>query len=65
MQAKVDHMIEQTREQAEGLEANNSECDEMPDVAALVNDVMADDDANDPYLESYQGNLDDSQMNTQ
>jgi hypothetical protein len=27
---------------------------DMPDSAALMNEVMADDDANDPYLESYQ-----------
>jgi len=25
------------------------------DSAALMNEVMAEDDANDPYLESYQG----------
>ena len=28
--------------------------DDMPDTAALMNEVMAEDDANDPYLESYQ-----------
>ncbi len=28
--------------------------DEMPDSASLVNEVMAEDDAKDPYLESYQ-----------
>jgi hypothetical protein len=28
--------------------------DELPDAGALMNEVMAEDDANDPYLESYQ-----------
>lgn len=28
--------------------------DDLPDAATLINEVMADDDANDPYLESYQ-----------
>jgi hypothetical protein len=28
--------------------------DDLPDNAALMNEVMAEDDANDPYLESYQ-----------
>ena len=28
--------------------------DGLPDTAHLINEVMADDDANDPYLESYQ-----------
>jgi hypothetical protein len=28
--------------------------DDLPDAAALINEVMAEDDANDPYLESYQ-----------
>jgi hypothetical protein len=28
--------------------------DDLPDAAALINEVMAADDANDPYLESYQ-----------
>jgi hypothetical protein len=28
--------------------------DDMPDVAVLVNEVMAEDDADDPLLESYQ-----------
>lgn len=28
--------------------------DDLPDTAALMNEVMAEDDANDPYLESYQ-----------
>jgi hypothetical protein len=28
--------------------------DDMPDTAALMNEVMADDDAHDPYLKSYQ-----------
>ena len=28
--------------------------DDMPDTAALINEVMADDDANDPYLDGYQ-----------
>lgn len=27
---------------------------DMPDTAALMNEVMAEDDARDPYLESYQ-----------
>jgi hypothetical protein len=27
---------------------------EMPDVSALINEVMAEDDANDPLLEGYQ-----------
>jgi hypothetical protein len=27
---------------------------DMPDTSALVNEAMAEDDANDPYLESYQ-----------
>lgn len=30
------------------------EADELPDVSALVNEVMAEDDAGDPLLESYQ-----------
>jgi hypothetical protein len=28
--------------------------DDMPETAALVNEVMAEDDAHDPYLELYQ-----------
>ena len=28
--------------------------DDLPDTAALMNEVMAEDDAKDPYLESYQ-----------
>jgi hypothetical protein len=28
--------------------------EDLPDAAPLMNEVMADDDANDPYLESYQ-----------
>ncbi len=28
--------------------------EDLPDTAALMNEVMAEDDANDPYLESYQ-----------
>ncbi len=28
--------------------------DDMPDTAGLINEVMAEDDAKDPYLESYQ-----------
>jgi hypothetical protein len=28
--------------------------DDLPDAGALMNEVMAEDDANDPYLESYQ-----------
>ena len=28
--------------------------DDLPDSAALMNEVMAEDDAKDPYLESYQ-----------
>ena len=28
--------------------------DDMPDTAALMNEMMAEDDAKDPYLESYQ-----------
>ncbi len=28
--------------------------DGLPDTGALMNEVMAEDDANDPYLESYQ-----------
>jgi hypothetical protein len=28
--------------------------DDMPDTSALINEVMADDDAHDPYLEHYQ-----------
>jgi hypothetical protein len=28
--------------------------DDLQDAAALMNEVMAEDDANDPYLESYQ-----------
>jgi hypothetical protein len=28
--------------------------DDMPDVGALINEEMAEDDANDPGLESYQ-----------
>lgn len=28
--------------------------DDLPDVAHLMNEVMAQDDANDPYLASYQ-----------
>ena len=28
--------------------------DDMPDTAALMNEVMAEDDAKDPYLDSYQ-----------
>jgi hypothetical protein len=28
--------------------------DEMPEVGPLVNEVMAEDDADDPYLEGYQ-----------
>jgi hypothetical protein len=28
--------------------------DELPNVGALINEVMAEDDANDPWLESYQ-----------
>lgn len=28
--------------------------DEMPNVGALINEVMAEDDANDPYLDGYQ-----------
>lgn len=28
--------------------------EEMPDTAALLNEVMAEDDANDPLLENYQ-----------
>jgi hypothetical protein len=28
--------------------------DGLPDSGALMNEVMAEDDANDPYLESYQ-----------
>jgi hypothetical protein len=28
--------------------------DDMPDVSGLINEVMAEDDAHDPYLESYQ-----------
>ena len=28
--------------------------DDLPDTSALMNEVMADDDAKDPYLESYQ-----------
>ena len=28
--------------------------DDQPDAASLMNEVMAEDDANDPYLESYQ-----------
>lgn len=27
---------------------------DIPDTAALINEVMAEDDARDPYLESYQ-----------
>jgi hypothetical protein len=27
---------------------------DLPDTAVLMNEVMAEDDANDPYLESYQ-----------
>ena len=27
---------------------------DLPDTATLINEVMADDDAGDPYLESYQ-----------
>lgn len=27
---------------------------DLPDTAALMNEVMAEDDAKDPYLESYQ-----------
>jgi hypothetical protein len=30
------------------------EAEDMPDVSALVNEVMAEDDAGDPLLESYQ-----------
>ncbi len=29
------------------------EAEDMPDVSALVNEVMAEDDAGDPLLESY------------
>jgi hypothetical protein len=28
--------------------------DDLPDTAALMNEVMAEDDAKDPYLEGYQ-----------
>jgi hypothetical protein len=28
--------------------------DDLPETGMLMNEVMADDDANDPYLESYQ-----------
>jgi hypothetical protein len=28
--------------------------DELPDAGVLMNEVMASDDANDPYLDSYQ-----------
>lgn len=28
--------------------------DDLPDAAALMNEVRAEDDAKDPYLESYQ-----------
>jgi hypothetical protein len=28
--------------------------DNLPDTAALMNEVMAEDDAKDPYLDSYQ-----------
>lgn len=28
--------------------------DDIPDISNLINEVMADDDAKDPYLESYQ-----------
>ena len=28
--------------------------DDLPDVAPVMNEVMAEDDAKDPYLESYQ-----------
>jgi hypothetical protein len=30
------------------------EVEDMPDVSALVNEVMAEDDAGDPLLERYQ-----------
>jgi hypothetical protein len=30
------------------------EAEDMPDVSALVNEVMEEDDASDPLLESYQ-----------
>jgi hypothetical protein len=28
--------------------------EDMPDIAPLINEVMAEDDADDPYLEAYQ-----------
>lgn len=34
--------------------------DDMPDASALVNEVMAEDDAEDPLLESYQLNQKES-----
>lgn len=34
--------------------------DDLPDSAALINEVMAEDDAHDPYLESYQHYLQDA-----
>jgi hypothetical protein len=34
------------------------EAEDMPDVSALLNEVMAEDDAGDPLLESYQRSRD-------
>jgi hypothetical protein len=36
--------------------------EDMPDAAALMNEVMAEDDANDPYLESYQRDVQEARV---
>ncbi len=39
---------------AEVYERLRALVEDLPDAAALMNEVMAEDDAHDPYLESYQ-----------
>lgn len=44
---------------SDGMEAYAD--DDLPDAAALMNEVMAEDDVNDPYLEGYQHYAKESQ----